>query len=491
MNSSTSSSVESKRAFLELLLAERAKRRSGITSRFAPYQADPTGFVEKELLGFLWSKQKEIANSVLTHRRTAVQSCHGSGKTGLAGRIGAWWLSVWPPGEAFLVTLAPTGPQVKGQLWREIKRVHEAGGLPGRTNQTEWLFGDELVGFGRSPRDTDPTAIQGTHARRVLVILDEACGIAKALCDAADTLIANDDCRILAIGNPDDPNTEFASMCKPGSGWNLFTISAYDTPNFTDEPIPDWLRPLLIGKTWVEEKRKSWGDASPLWKSKILGQFPEESKDGLIPLTALREAMSRDLATGLPIELGVDVARHGDDSTVIRARWGDRTKRLRKERDRDLMHSVGVVVQCIRETGATVVRVDDIGLGGGVTDRLKELRNDGKIAAEIIGVNVSESPTDDKADERFKNLRAELNWGMRERFTQGRISLLDDEGAEDVVAQGGQMKYRVTSSGQIQLEEKAEMKKRTGISPDDWDALVLTFGSPTLRGAQLWGALAG
>ncbi|MDO8533257.1 MAG: hypothetical protein Q7S17_00750, partial [Xanthobacteraceae bacterium] len=247
-----------------LLDTELAQRRNSIFAHYARWQDDPVGFIVDGLLGFTWSKQREICESVRVNRRTAVQSCHDVGKDWIAAQIVAWWLSCNDPGTALAVTIAPTAHQVRGILWREINRAHAAGGLPGRLNQTEWLHGNELVGFGRSPADTDPTTIQGYHAPKLLFVGDEAGGLSKALLDAADSLIANDNCRALLIGNPDDPTTEFEKICRPGSGWNVIRINAFDSPNFTGEKIPDTLRPLLISKVWVEEKRKSWGEESPL-----------------------------------------------------------------------------------------------------------------------------------------------------------------------------------------------------------------------------------
>jgi hypothetical protein len=480
---------------LTALKAEKERRRKSETARFTKWRADPVGFVNTVLLGFLWSKQRQICESVLRNRRTAVPSCHDVGKSAIAGRVCAWWLSVHEPGEAFVVTLAPTYHQVRGILWREINRVHGAGGLPGHTNQTEWWIGGELVGFGRSPKDTDPTAIQGIHAPKVLVVVDEGCGVGKELIDAADTLIANEDSRILIIGNPDDPNTEFAEVCKPGSGWNVIPISAFDSPNFTGEEVPEFLRPLLISKTWVAEKLKKWGEQSPLYQSKVLGKFPEQSTDSLIPISALNAAKSRELPPGDPNELGVDVARFGGDSTVIINRQGPRAKRVAKDQNRDLMHVVGMVIRSIKETGARAVKIDDIGLGGGVTDRLRELKYSSKpddaeakavlANVEIVPINVGEAPGTNLADERFKNLRAELSWGMRTRFIDGSIALEGDN--DDLLSQAAQIKYKYTSSGEIQIEAKADMKKRTkGVSPDDWDALVLAFAKPQFAGAGVF-----
>ncbi len=108
-----------------------------------------------------------------------------------------------------------------------------------------------------------------------------------AIWTGADALLTNDDARILAIGNPDDPTSEFAKVCKgspdDGSsgmsdlGWWVITISAFETPNFTDEPVPDELRPYLTGRTWVEERRTKWGETSPLWISKPVSLYPPSS----------------------------------------------------------------------------------------------------------------------------------------------------------------------------------------------------------------------
>lgn len=486
-------------ALLAALDAELEERRTSVFAHYARWRNDPVGFITDGLLGFAWSKQREICESVRSNRRTAVQSCHDVGKDWIAAQIIAWWLSCNDPGAAFAVTLAPTHHQVRGILWREINRAHTAGGLPGRLNQTEWWHGNELVGFGRSPADTDPTAIQGYHAPRMLVVLDEAGGIGKSLIDAADTLITNEESRALAIGNPDDPTTEFAAICKPGSGWNVIRISAFESPNFTDEPVPDSLRPLLISKTWVEEKRKSWGEGSMLWTSKVLGEFPEQAADSLIPLSAIRAAHARyeTAEPGTPNELGVDVARMGNDKTVIYRRKGWKAYLEHVHRKKDLMELVGHLVRICRKDKPSRLKIDDIGMGGGVTDRLREIKayqgkDPEQLAAaealrdvEIVPIDVSVAPASQRADERFANKRAEINWALRVMFTQDNAQIAIQPN-DDLDAQATQIKYKIPS-GVIQIERKDEMKKRTkGVSPDDWDALCLAFAEPSFPGAGLF-----
>ena len=249
------------------------------------YVKDPVGFCSEVLGEHLWSKQREIVESVRDNRHTAVHSCHDSGKSYVAARVVAWWLSTHEPGEAFVVTSAPTYYQVRAILWREITRAHKSGKLRGHTNQTEWWMNDELVAFGRKPADYDEDAFQGIHARYVLVILDEAGGIPTSIWTGAETITTNEHSRILAIGNPDSPLSEFKRVCD-SRNWNVIHIDGFDTPNFTDEferdikagrlteDTADMLRDVLLSKVWVDEREEEWGLGSNLYEAKIRGRFP-------------------------------------------------------------------------------------------------------------------------------------------------------------------------------------------------------------------------
>jgi hypothetical protein len=448
---------------------------------------DPAWWVSYQLGDHVWSKQREILESVRDNRRTAVQSCHSSGKSWVAARIVAWWLSCHPPGEARVVTSAPTGDQVKAILWHEIGRAHALGKLPGRLNQTEWWMEfangrEEMVGIGRKPAEHNPDAFQGIHERYVLVVLDEACGIPVGLWSAADGLLSNDDCRLLSIGNPTDPVSEFAAECKPGSGANVIRIAASDTPNFTGEEVPEAVRQRLVGRTWVEEKRHRWGEDNPLYIAKVEALFPETTADGLIPLSWVRAAQERELVPSLPVELGVDVGGGGDRSViVVRSGPVARVDPRWRTKNPDTMQTCGNVLAALRETGATAAKIDEIGIGRGVVDRAKEQ------GAAAVGVNVGQAASDPEA---FVNLRAEIWWNLRERFQDGLIDI--DPADDDLAAQLVDVRFKRTSTGKIQIESKDEMKRRGKSSPDDADGLALAFYVPPeqspKRAAGVWGS---
>lgn len=455
------------------------------------YVNDPVSWIQDKLGEFVWSKQRDILNSVVNNRRTSVHSCHGSGKSFTASRLAAWWISCHPPGEAVVVTTAPTAPQVKAILWKEIGRAFSSGKLIGRLNQTEWWYpvsnGDgtyreELVAFGRKPADYNPTGFQGIHARYVLVIGDEAAGIPKQMLDAVDSLLSNDESRLLLIGNPDDPTSEFASTCKPGSGYSVIHIGYHHTPNFTGEEIPPSLRHNLIGPLWVEEKRKKWGENNPLYKAKVLGEFPEFIKDSLIPISWIKAAQDRDLPPIGPCELGVDVGGGADKSVIAVRRGGHvRIPSQWKDNNPDTMHTLSNVLEAIKEYKPDLAKVDYIGIGHGAVDRAREMANDQSLrysnrklqetASKVIGIEVGR-PAPAPEDKQFVNLRAYGYWNLRTRFEEGSIDI--DPQDEDLAAQLVALKYQ-TPSGRIQMESKKDMRDRGLNSPDDADAVMLSF----------------
>jgi hypothetical protein len=107
--------------YLQGLKAERdAAERAAASAR---YTADPTGWINERLGEFIWSKQRDIAESVRDNRRTAVKSCHDAGKSFISSRIATWWIDTHPPGEALVVSTAPTYQQVHAILWEEIRKA--------------------------------------------------------------------------------------------------------------------------------------------------------------------------------------------------------------------------------------------------------------------------------------------------------------------------------------------------------------------------------
>jgi hypothetical protein len=331
--------------------------------------------------------------------------------------------------------------------------------------------GKELVAFGRKPADHDQSAFQGIHALYPLIAVDEARGVPKSIFDAVDALATNSNARVLAIGNPDDPSSHFAQICKPGSGWYVIKVSAFDTPAYTGEEVPAELLPLLVDPVWVEERKKVWGVTSPIYQSKVLGEFPDISDDTLILPKWIEAAQKRTLErTRRPI-VAADIARFGKDETVIMRREGGRIRVYRAHHRADTMTTTGHVANAMRDIDDEAGKndwvraiVDVPGVGGGVVDRLAELD------LPVMPYNGGEAPID---KERIVNARAEDYWTLRERFEQGEVDIDPDD--DKLAAQLGSIKWGIDSRGRIKIESKDDMRKRGLPPPDRADAMAIAF----------------
>jgi len=459
------------------------------------YLENPKMWMEDVLGEFIWSKQLEVIESIRDHKQTAVKSCHASGKSFIVSRAIGWWMDprVHKLGSAFSLTTAPSWPQIEAILWRYLKRVHSKGKLPGRiAGDCQWhmaeahakrKIGDsteELIAMGRKPADYDEDSLQGIHARYVLGVIDEANGVPKQLFDAILSITTNDDSRVIAIGNPEDPSSHFAEVCKPGSGWNVITIPAWCTPNFTqavcelfervrigpEESVPEDISKELISPNWVKDRAKDWGIGSPSWQGKIEAEFPEVTDDTLLSPRMIKKAIACQQPGLEPGQYGVDIARFGTDRSVV---YRNRGFHIRLEDDwakLDTEESADRIEKILRSHGAKklAANIDAIGVGAGVFDKLKHR------GLNVRAIYGSEKPRNAK---RFRNRRAEIYWTFRVLMDDGLIDLDPDD--ELLINQLGSIKWWENDAGQIVIESKDDMRDRGLPSPDRADACVLSI----------------
>jgi hypothetical protein len=443
------------------------------------YANDVAGWAKERAGVHLWSRQREIADALMTHKRVAVQSAHGMGKSFLAATLAAWWVDTHPSDEVMVVTTAPSLDQVHAILWQEIGSLHAKANLPGVVQKTDrWVIGSRLVGMGRKPPDYSESAFQGIHRRYVLVILDEACGIPAHLWTAVETITTGDECRILAIGNPDNPNSHFRYICAGRPGWYSTKISCFDSPNFTGEVVPEALRGLLTSKQWAEDRLYEWGEDNPLYVAKVLGNFPTDNPWSVVrmsDLSACQIVTPRTREEQLPVELGVDVGG-GLDETVIRERRGMVAGREWRELSDQPETISRLILRAIKESGATAVKIDAIGVGAGVVGEMKNLKAAGVHNARIYGVKVSEKAHNPN---EYFNLRSQLWWDIGRLQSQEREwDLSRMENADRTLGQMLEVRYEHDLKGRIKVEPKDEVRKRIGRSPDNADALLLAFYKP-------------
>ena len=481
-------------------------------SRLSKYQSDPVMWA-KDVLGIhLWSKQREVLEMLESRDHTAVRSCHGSGKSLLASVIACWWISTRPLGEAIVVTTAPTFAQVHAILWEEIRKHHinaqqrykeglSPMKLPGYITQGDQWKSDagQLLGFGRKPADNNDHGFQGIHRRFVLVIIDESCGIKEGLFTAVEAITTTENSKILAIGNPDDPATHFNKFFTKDPNWGRIDISSFDSPNFTkfhaghylgcddaqclirkwadrwdlDQNTPADLLPLLPNVEWVEQRRQAWGEDSPLWLSKVLGEFPLQSVNTLFNRDTINKGHDttiKPLRTS-PLILGVDLARFGPDySTVYSCEdgkvrlvdfWGGKADEVKI----DGMASAARVHQHAVNMGASELRIDAEGIGGPILDQIRRLSDGSYTVVEMRGSQAS--------PDRFRWVNARAYWydKMRENMFLGKIDI--DFKDTKLEAELEMLQYHFKNRYKsLQIESKDEIIKRGLKSPDYADAAV-------------------
>jgi phage terminase large subunit len=436
------------------------------------YQADPASWGRDVLGVHLWSKQVEILESVRDHERTAVRSANGVGKTFDAAAAALWFLNTFP--DSRVITTATTWPQVEKLLWHEIGRLHRHALRPlaGKLLQTELRLPDGRYALGLSTKPEHLESFQGHHAPNILLVFDEASGIPAAVFEAGEGYMTTAGAKQLLIGNPLRPQGEFhAAFHSKRAEYHRIAISALETPAFTGEPCPADVLAHLPTEQWVESRRRRWGEDSPLYRVRVLGQFPAAASDAVIPLDQVEAAQARELPVDPQrdlVTIACDVARFGDDETVIGVRVGDRVRIRETFTKKATTHTAGRLVAIAREFPLVAVRivVDDDGVGGGVTDMVREQLPEVQVTG-FNGGGQARRPTD------YPNRRSELWFTAAERMA-GLDLDDDDQLAADLTAP----RYSFDSKGRRVVEAKAETKKRLGRSPDRGDMVLLTLVEP-------------
>ena len=437
------------------------------------YRADPVAFCREVLLFEPWSKQAEILLSVRDHTRTAVRSCHGAGKTAIAARCVLWFLAVHP--NSRVISTAPTGSQVRQLLWREIRLGYQAadGFMGGELFDTRLELGADWFALGLST-DT-PERFQGHHAEHLLLVVDEASGVDERIFEAAAGSLTSPGARCLLIGNPTRTSGEFFSAFHAARGfYSPIAIPADSTPAFTGERVPRDVLRRLVSREWVTDHTAKWGEGSPLYQVRIKAEFPSQSDDAVVALGDLEGAQGRELEGGWPLVVSCDVARFGSDQTVIAVRRGNVLRLARSYGGKDTMQTVGEITRLARELQREhgrkpTIIVDDAGVGGGVTDRLKELRE-----FKVYAYNSARSAAHPA---EYPNRRSEDWFALAELLPE-----IDLDGDEDLAADLLAPRYSLDSQGRRVVEPKAETKRRIRRSPDRGDAAVMAFAVGRRRG---------
>ncbi len=445
----------------------------------ARFKFDPLGYVlwvfdwgqgdlENEEGPDEWQTQtlRDIGDALRTSEtavRMAVASGHGIGKTALTAWVIHWFIAT-RPGCAGVVT-ANTADQLKNKTWRELSKWNArainghwfdwtATSFKSVERPDTWFIAAQPWSKERSE------AFAGLHEKDVLVLFDEASAIDDVIWEVAEGAMTERGALWLALGNPTRNSGRFREC------WGRFR--AYWKTKQIDSRTAK-----RTNKAEIEQYREIYGEDSDFFRVRVRGMWPRASSMQFIPGDLVDQAMAREPVCHLfePMVMGVDVARYGDDQTVIAFRRGRDacTTAWKRYRNIDTMTLASEVARLADLHGVDAIFVDGVGIGAGVVDRLRQLQR------RVFDVQSGARPSGLYFDEpiKVKNKRAEMWAAMRQWLKIGAIP--DDTELESDLTG---LEFGYDSDNAIQLERKEDMKKRGLGSPDSADALALTFAEP-------------
>lgn len=444
----------------------------------ASFSKDPLGWV---YYSFEWGKgdllkhegpdgwQVEILTALrdglLTFNQAiqlAVTSGHGIGKSALVAWLILWAISTFEDTKG--VVTANTETQLKTKTWAELAKWYRlfiakhwftftATAIYSSDAEHEKTWRVDMVPW--SERNTEAFAGLHNQGKRIVLVFDEGSAIPDIIWEVSEGALTDEETEIIwaVFGNPTRNQGRFKECFgRFKHRWKTKQIDSRDVKITNKGQIQQWV--------------DDYGEDSDFVRVRVRGVFPRAGSNQFIPGDAV-ERCRHYKSVGhehMPMLLGVDVARFGDDQTVITLRQGRKVWPQWKYRGKDTMEVAALVVEKIREFNPHAIFVDVIGIGAGVVDRLKQLG----YGRELIAVNVGEAAYDKVA---YFNKRAEV-WGRMRDYLKEGAELPPDN---DLDASLTAPEYGFTPKQQIQLEKKEDMKKRGLSSPDEGDSLALTF----------------
>lgn len=424
------------------------------------YKDRPVEFVEDVLKATPLPWQRDFLRAVARgERRISVRAGHGVGKSTACSWALIWFMLTRYPQKSVLT--APTAGQLFDALFSEVKRWINA--LPEVIKTNIEVFSDRIVHksspessfmSARTSSADRPEALAGVHSENVLLICDEASAIPEAVFESAAGSMSGHSATTILIGNPTrNTGMFFKTHHQLRSDWYTMHVSCQDNP--------------LVSQDFINQIKATYGENSNAYRVRVLGEFSLREDDVLIAAELVDAAMNRDLVLDPKEQIiyGVDVARFGDDRTVVVKRQGEIVTEIKTWSNADTMETVGKIIHEAKVDKPSEICVDSIGLGAGVADRLREQ------GYNVRDVNVSESSA---LNPQAARLRDEL-WLAARDWLNARACKLPK--SEDLRAELCSPTYTFTSNGKIKVESKGELKKRGLRSPDLADALCLTFAS--------------
>lgn len=340
------------------------------------YYADhPADFVEDLLHVTPDKNQRAILNSVAQNQMTSVRSGHGIGKSAVEAWTVIWFMSTRPFPK--IPCTAPTQHQLFDILWAEISKWLRNN----KALERELMWTKEKVYMKQYPEEwfavartaSKPDALQGFHADDILYIIDEASGVDDKVFEPVLGALSTSGARLLMCGNPTQLSGFFYdSHHKNRGSYTTFHVDGRNSSRVSDDFV----------KTIIQ----MYGEDSDVFRVRVAGEFPRQENDVFIPLPLVEKSIMTEWtepAKPTRIDIGCDVARYGDDRTVIGYKVDEKAMFYKRKSGQDLMQTADDIMELglrlmekYRFDKAIPIKIDDSGLGGGVTDRLKRVKRE-------------------------------------------------------------------------------------------------------------------
>lgn len=448
-----------------------------LTQDISEFWDDPFGFVmyayhwgegdlEKETGPDAWQADilHQIGESIRKDPkapiRIAVASGHGIGKTALVAWINQWRISTGPQCRG--VITANSKPQLDTKTWAEMALWHK------RLINRHWFKWTATKFFHVAHPETwfisaapntehNSEAFAGLHSPFNITTYDEASAVGTPIWEVTEGTMTDDGAIHIVFGNPTRNTGAFRECFRDQKHrWITRQIDSRSAKRTNKEALAEMI--------------ETYGEDSDFCRVRILGQFPRAGSMQFIDSDTVNFCMAYDAPYEayyhMPIILGVDVARYGEDQTVFVVRQGRKILEMQREREWDTMQTVAQAAFYIRRYNPPVTFVDEVGVGSGVVDRLRQL------GYSVVGVNAGRKPYEEKV---YFNKRAEM-WDRMRRWLQEGADIPDNERELKKELIAVQYGFSDAKTGELlRLERKKDMKDREGFSPDGADALSMTF----------------
>ena len=416
-------------------------------------------------------------------KRISIRSGHGTGKDAMA----AWRIIQFLTTRAYpkVVCTAPTNRQLSDVLWSEISKwlrhsivadefVIQADKIFHKDAPKEWWCRAVSPSVKASKEDQAET-LAGFHGEHLLIVVDEASGVADPVYVPLEGALTQEDNHVLLIGNMTKNVGYFYDTHFHPTIRNRWTKLHWDSRKSTN-----------VKKEMIEYFAEKYGEDSNVFRIRIMGEPPVDDASSFIPLSWALSCVGNEIEVDddWPLTLSVDVAREGDDKSIILPRRGFKIYPWDQFQEMHTIFLANRIVSVFNDMDADSVGVDSIGVGGGVVDWLKHDPR-GLGTRVVYGVNVAEAATDGKKHHRLRDqlwdmvryncMHANYSFpdvSVKRKTMSG--TAIDVNIGQELANELSTVRHSIDKNGAIVIEAKRDMKARSIASPNIADAVCIS-----------------